>query len=267
MKNKNIVWDLGGVLLKENIFKILLNINIVNVIIYTILSLIAFKNPFKLKQKLFYILSKYKIDKKKLIECRSSSFPPIIILWLKGEIKNNIIIHNLNELVNNYYNNKRKSIRLKIEKNLILKLIKTVFSPKILSYCIDPIEKSISILEECYNNGNNMYILSNWDSKTFELIYHMDKNKNIFKYFDYNNIIISANVKKVKPCKNLYTYFINKFNLEKDNTIFIDNDLQNIETIKQLGFKYIYLQKENFKQLKEDLVRNEFIKIFKKFNK
>jgi FMN phosphatase YigB (HAD superfamily) len=42
-------------------------------------------------------------------------------------------------------------------------------------------------------------------------------------------------------------------NIDPKATLFIDNDLYNINTLKDLGFKYIYFHSLNFKNLYKKL--------------
>ncbi len=112
---------------------------------------------------------------------------------------------------------------------------------------IPPIEKNVKIFEEVANKYNT-YILSNFGDRSFDMIY---EKYPWFKLFD--GQVVSSKVKQIKPEKEIYETLINKYNLNTNETIFIDDTLVNIEASEKIGIKGIHYTGEEC--LREMLVR------------
>lgn len=112
---------------------------------------------------------------------------------------------------------------------------------------IPPIEKNVKIFEEVANKYNT-YILSNFGDKSFDMIY---EKYPWFKLFD--GKVVSSKVKEIKPDKEIYEILINKYNLNRDETIFIDDTLANIEASEKIGIKGVHYTGQEC--LREMLVR------------
>ena len=80
------------------------------------------------------------------------------------------------------------------------------------------------------------YVLSNWSAETFV---GMVEEYPFLNNFD--DIMISGEEKLIKPNKKIFQRAIDKFNLTTSETIFIDDNLDNINTSIKLGFKAIHL--------------------------
>ena len=96
--------------------------------------------------------------------------------------------------------------------------------------------KSIETLKGLKNKKYECYVLSNWSWETFN---NMDAEYPFLKLFD--GLIISGKEKMVKPDKEIYLLAIKKFKLNPNQTVFIDDKIENINTAKNLGFKTIHL--------------------------
>ena len=110
-------------------------------------------------------------------------------------------------------------------------------------------QSSIDILKELKTKNYLCYVLSNWSSETF--IGMIDEYP-FLKNFD--GLIISGDYKLVKPDKKFFELAISKFNLIPNNTIFIDDRIDNIQASQELNFKTIHLTDPY--QIKEKI--NEF---------
>ena len=96
--------------------------------------------------------------------------------------------------------------------------------------------ESIKILEFLKNNNYECYVLSNWSAETF---IGMIEDYSFLKKFD--GLIISGEEKLIKPDPAIYQLAINRFNLDPQNCVFIDDKLENIESAKKLNFHTIHL--------------------------
>lgn len=112
-------------------------------------------------------------------------------------------------------------------------IIKEIFDnwPSILI----PISENISILKELRKLNINIYVLSNFHQRAYEI---MLKQQDFFKAFDGG--IVSCYVKQVKPELDIYKTLLSKYNILPEETLFIDDMFVNIAAAKQLGIYTIH---------------------------
>ena len=97
-------------------------------------------------------------------------------------------------------------------------------------------QNSVDILIDLKNKKYECYVLSNWSWETF---HGMGKKYPFLNQFD--DLIISGKEKLVKPDAQIYKLAINRFNLIPEETVFIDDKKENIETAIKFGFLTIHL--------------------------
>ena len=97
-------------------------------------------------------------------------------------------------------------------------------------------EKSIEILKKLKDKDYECYVLSNWSAETFE---GMTIDYPFLMLFD--GLLISGEDKLIKPNEAIYLLAKNRFNLNPEKTVFIDDKLENVEAAKRLNFKTIHL--------------------------
>lgn len=113
---------------------------------------------------------------------------------------------------------------------------------------LTPIEENIRLIPRLKQKGFKLYILSNFSEKNFELVYN---KYDFFKFFD--GMVISSHVKLAKPQKEIYLELIKKYSLKPEESIFVDDKLENVSAAQRLGFKTVHL--ENHANLAEELHR------------
>jgi len=112
-------------------------------------------------------------------------------------------------------------------------------------------QSSVDILIKLKQNNYECFVLSNWSSETF-----IDIPKE-FKFMNnFDGLLISGEDKLVKPDPKIYLLAMDRFNLDPQNTVFIDDKLVNINAAKKLGFKTIHLTNPNI--IESEI--NKFIK-------
>ena len=150
----------------------------------------------------------------------------------------------LNEICNNEWNIKQDAGRsIKIaEKELIAKYPN--YSKQINMYYSNHrnmikgiYQESVDVIEYLKQKKFQCFVLSNWSAETFQ---GMIEEYPFLKKFD--GIIISGEVKIIKPDPGIYYLAINNFNLIPNETIFIDDNLDNIKAAQIIGFKTIHLK-------------------------
>jgi len=97
-------------------------------------------------------------------------------------------------------------------------------------------QDSVEILKDLKERNILCYALSNWSAEMFE---GMTDDYPFLKKFD--GIIISGQEKTIKPFEDIYLIAINRYELTTNDTVFIDDNLENIKTAIRLGFKTIHL--------------------------
>jgi len=100
-----------------------------------------------------------------------------------------------------------------------------------------PIEGSVVVLRRLKKAGFPLYGLSNWSAETFPLAY---KKYDFFKLFD--AIIISGEVKVVKPDPKIFKIILDEINRPAVECLLIDDSLHNINVAQELGFSTIHFR-------------------------
>ncbi|MGG7144153.1 HAD family hydrolase [Clostridium nigeriense] len=111
---------------------------------------------------------------------------------------------------------------------------------------LKPIEETVEVLQSLKENGYNIYYLSNFHELAFREV--TTKNK-FFKLFDGG--VVSYAEKLIKPEEDIYKLILKRYNLNPEETIFIDDTQVNVDGASKLGIKAIFL--ENPKELRDSL--------------
>ena len=86
----------------------------------------------------------------------------------------------------------------------------------------------------------HLYILSNFHRDSFE---ELNKRHQFFKNFDGH--VVSCYYHQLKPEKEIYDTIIEKFSLNPEETVFIDDSYPNIEMAQKMGINGIHLPDYN----------------------
>jgi len=97
-------------------------------------------------------------------------------------------------------------------------------------------QKTVDIFYKIKNLNYFCYVLSNWSAETYE---GMEENYPFLKHFD--GKIISGRDFLIKPDPAIYELAISRFDLVPQETLFIDDRLDNIEAAQKLNFQTIHL--------------------------
>ena len=100
----------------------------------------------------------------------------------------------------------------------------------------DIFEESIEVLRLLKDKNYKCYVLSNWSAETFEGI---PIDYPFMQLFD--GLLISGEDKLIKPDQAIYELAKKRFNLDPEETVFIDDKLENIEAAQKMNFKTIHL--------------------------
>jgi len=117
-----------------------------------------------------------------------------------------------------------KNPDLKEEINILLKEWKNY---------LHPITENVEILPKL-KESNKLFILSNFHEDAFNYI------RGKYSFFDiFDGMVISYKEKLLKPEKEIYQLLLNRYNLKPEETIFVDDIVENIQAAEELGIKSI----------------------------
>ena len=92
----------------------------------------------------------------------------------------------------------------------------------------------------------NIFGLTNWSNETIPIAY---RRFPFFKEFD--GIVVSGDEKIVKPDKRIYQLLLDRYKLNAENSVFIDDNVSNVKAAEEMGM--IAIQYENSSQLEARL--------------
>ncbi len=97
-------------------------------------------------------------------------------------------------------------------------------------------QKTVDVFYKIKELNYPCFVLSNWSAETYE---GMEEKYPFLKDFD--GKIISGRDFLIKPDPAIYELAISRFNLIPEETLFIDDRLDNIEAAQNLNFQTIHL--------------------------
>ena len=87
-----------------------------------------------------------------------------------------------------------------------------------------PIQESVDFLYECKRRGKKLYVLSNFSEPAFS---KTCARHPFFEEFD--GMVVSCRIGKLKPNPDIYQHLIDEFGCEPARTLFIDDNMANVE--------------------------------------
>ena len=93
-----------------------------------------------------------------------------------------------------------------------------------------PIEENVELFKQLKASGNyKIYALTNWSAEKWELALELFP---FFNYFD--GVVVSGQEKIRKPYPEIYNLIVDKFAINPENAIFIDDNEENVIAAKDL---------------------------------
>ncbi|MCQ3035172.1 MAG: HAD family phosphatase [Bacilli bacterium] len=130
-------------------------------------------------------------------------------------------------------------------------LIRKFFSPGWMMFYY-PFQIGQNFLIKLREEGYKIYILSNYAAEGFA---YCENTYDCFKYID--GKVVSADVGVIKPDPRIYKILLEKYNLNPEECIFLDDRERNCEGARKVGIKSI-VYKHNV---------DEIYKIIKSYDK
>lgn len=107
---------------------------------------------------------------------------------------------------------------------------------------------SVEILKALKSRNVPVYALSNWSAETFPFALEQ------FEFLSwFNGVLISGEVKAIKPDRRIFEIFLDTFPVEPSRAIYIDDRSENVQTAMDLGMRGIVF--EDSRALRAELTR------------
>jgi 2-haloacid dehalogenase len=101
----------------------------------------------------------------------------------------------------------------------------------------EPIEPVVDILRELVDAGVRTFALSNWSRRTFDI------GRPRFPFLDwFEGVVISGDEGTTKPDPAIFQAIVERYGLEPDRTVFIDDRQANVDAAAALGMHGIHLR-------------------------
>lgn len=179
-------------------------------------------------------------------DMEGNDLPNCMCDWLDGSKTAECVLQKAKAHISDY-----KDFLSAQHKKLTLRTLEWLFTPRTFALSMRPIKKAVRILKACAQNPNNqLYILSNWDPESFEIMYKRKSNNVIFKHFERQNIYVSGFIGDIKPNASIFKYMLDDAGLKPEDCIFIDDQLENIESARKLGITALHIKDKNYQALR-----------------
>jgi FMN phosphatase YigB (HAD superfamily) len=251
---KILIWDFGGILFEPNKLGVANEIGLKNFISYMLLD---WKNP-NIEKRLFKVLegiesnydpTKYKDQPGGSAE--GTPLPPIMCEWQAGTKTGPEIIKLARKHIKDLY--QRGYLTSERERVLLQRTVQTMFNPTVLARNVHPSSEGVKLLQECARIRNRdgsrkhqLIAFSNWDHLSFGEFYK--RNKKVFNYFDH--IVVSGEIKLIKPHREAFQYLIDKLRLNPRECILIDDQKVNAIGAKACGMKALLINGNDYDALR-----------------
>ncbi len=116
-----------------------------------------------------------------------------------------------------------------------------------------PLQETVELFKELKKkNTYSFYALTNWSAETFP------RALEIFDFLHwFDGRLVSGEVNLKKPQQEIYELIISKYNLIPEQTLFIDDNVRNINAAKETGLICLHFQSSS--QVKNYLLENNLL--------
>lgn len=105
----------------------------------------------------------------------------------------------------------------------------------------DEIHENTRLIQPLKEQGYRVLGLTNWSAETLPIA------KQQFDFFDaLEGMVVSGEEKVVKPDERIYQILIKRFGILPQNSLFIDDNINNIHAANSIGFQTIHVKDTDF---------------------
>lgn len=102
------------------------------------------------------------------------------------------------------------------------------------------IPSNVAVLRKLEHSKYELFGLTNWSAETFPFAL---ENYDFFKIFK-DKIVVSGTEKLIKPDPKIWEVLLNRYQIKAEESVFIDDNSQNIIVAKSLGFICIHIKED-----------------------
>lgn len=230
-KVTNIVVDLTNVLFLINVRGVLKSVGIFNLLWYVLTKR---KSPEAVSFKFLEALQQASPPKYPLISYKNYTMPDCITANLLGLITSQEVWNQLKEAIHIF--GSRNFFHDAHEQRMIARLMENMFNVERIKYNMRPNLPIVKLLKSIKNKPQyKLFLLTNVGHDTYHAL--TQAHPELFSLFD--GAIISANVQELKPYSQIYHTLLNTYQLLPEESVFIDDQSENIDMARILGFNGI----------------------------
>jgi len=236
----NVIFDLGGVLIDTSKSAAAQQLGLGSILMY---MLSTGKGPSAIKTKLYEIL--HNLDHTAQNNCYAKDYegqtiPALMCDWMTSAQTPKEIL----SIVLTAINANPEWFGNKTEQRLVRNTARLMFTPKLLAETRSFIKDGVKFAKKCKKEGHHLYILSNWDKESLLIL---KENKHFKEFFDlFDGIAISGEQGVMKPQAKFYKNLLKQYNLNPHESVFIDDQPENIEAAEKLGIHGILYKNTDF---------------------
>lgn len=97
--------------------------------------------------------------------------------------------------------------------------------------CMQPIEGAREFCKEIKAAGFGVYVLSNASDKFYTYF------ENFLPLTFFDGVTVSSDIKMMKPDHEIFQYVMDKYGLKKQQCLFVDDSLGNVESARAFGMR------------------------------
>lgn len=226
------VFDLNGVLFDTDTVVVLRQLGIKDVFWY-----LSRYRSIKMIKNRFYqtldLITKNKANIHGIKDTDGMQMPELMVDWLRGTYSNKLLL----ERVTLAINNNPQWFLSATEQRLMAAMARALFDPTQFAASRKLLVDLAPLIVRLKQSGAKLYILSNWDKESFELI--KKRFSYVFAWFD--GCIISGDVGYVKPESEIFARITNKTG--SSPICYLDDQQENIDAGKKIGWYTILVNK------------------------
>ena len=121
--------------------------------------------------------------------------------------------------------------------------------------CMKPLEKSVKLCEDARKWGYQTYVLSNAAQSFYEYF------PKFYRMEDFDGVVVSSDVHLIKPDVRIYAYLLEKYHLNPEECLFLDDREDNVEAARKAGMQSM-LFTEDYESLRAFLKQNAGIEAY-----
>ena len=244
-EKKIIIFDLDGVLFKENKPAFVKKVGFTDLAKYTLRT---WSTPESICLDTLQCISAQEEKKYEIpLMHRGRSMPCCIMEWQLGDkdhvqVRQELAQHIDALAAKNHFKNEQ-------DRDLTKRILDITLNPEHLADITAPISPMVQLAKQLKQNGYKLFLLSNLATEHYDVL--QAKYPEIAELFD--GIIISAHVKMLKPHKQIYQHLLETYDLKPQECIFKKKKKENVDAAQQCGITGI--THKNVTKTKSELVK------------